>query len=67
MPNETDWNAIGQAFENIGMELRTGCENMATNCSVDDEFMQLYVNYVQLLESIKVQRRVIQNRFNEIC
>jgi len=32
----------------------------------NDEFEQLYVNYVQLLETIKVQRRVIANRFDEI-
>ena len=66
MPDQTDWNAVGQALENIGMELRTECENMAINCYRDEKFKQLYVNYVQLLETVKVQRQVIWNRFNEM-
>ena len=61
------WGAVGQAFENLGMELHVECENMSTNCDDDATFEQLYVNYVQLLETVKVQRKIISNRFDEIA
>ena len=60
------WQAIGTAFENLGMNLRIECENMSENCEFDSTFDELYTNYAQLLETIKVQRQLIGNRFEEL-
>jgi len=60
------WLLLGQSFENVGDSLRIECENMSENCKYDKRFEQLYTNYVQLLESIKSQRTVIANRFDDL-
>ena len=66
MSNTFAWQAVGQALENLGTELKAECEIASAYCEDDEEFQQLYVNYVQLLESIKVQHVVIGNRFDEL-
>ena len=61
------WKAVEQAFENLGTALSIECEIMSANCESNEVFEQLYVNYVQLLETIKVQHKVIANRFDELA
>jgi hypothetical protein len=62
------WEYLAQAFANLGEDLRLACENMKVSDEAypDRNFDQLYTNYAQLLESIKVQRTVINNRFDAI-
>lgn len=63
---ENKWKAMGQAFENLGMELRVECENMESNCLEDSKFERLWGHYVQMLETIKINRTVISNLFEEL-
>ena len=60
------WSYIAQAFENMGNELYDECLNMQENCDLDEGYEQLYTNYVQLLETIKAQRKVMDNKFDAL-
>lgn len=61
------WKALGQAFENIGTELMYECENMETNCEVNEEFERMYILYAMLLDGLKTQRKFISTVFDEIA
>lgn len=61
-----NWSALGQAFENLGNRMLDDCCNMEINCEVDERYKHLYANYAQMLESIKVQLKVINDRFDEL-
>ena len=60
------WKALGQAFENIGDDLRIACENMEINCEANEEFEEMYILYAMLLDGLKTQRRFIGTVFDEI-
>lgn len=57
------WKALAQAFYNVGACLEEEC---CYHAASDPAFDQLYIQYVQLLETIKVQRIIINNRFDEV-
>lgn len=61
------WKALGQIFEDLGNDLMIECENMETNCEVDESFEQMYSLYAMLLHTLKEQRRFIATVFDEIA
>jgi tRNA-dihydrouridine synthase len=58
------WEVMGHSFEDMGDLLRVECENMATNCSFDPGFEQMYEHYEIMLRTLTTQHRLIQNAFN---
>lgn len=63
---ETNWKAVGQAFENTGTDLRVECENMEVACEEDDKFEIVYHQYALLLNMVNVQRKAINALFDTI-